>query len=85
MKAYPNELRNRVLEAYQNQESSMRKLAKRFKVPFHLVCQLIKRVRETGQVAPKPVGGGSYSAITAAGQKLIRPWLAQPSELTLSQ
>lgn len=56
MKVYPNELRNRVLEAYQNQEGSMRKLAARFKVSFHFVFQLIKRVRETGQVAPKPAG-----------------------------
>lgn len=85
MKVYPNELRQRVLEAYQNGEGSRRKLAKRFKVSFHLVFQLIKRFRETGQVAPKPAGGGNYSAITAEGQKLIRPLLAPQSDLTLSQ
>jgi transposase len=50
-----------------------------------LVFQLIKRFRETGQIAPKPAGGGNYSAITAEGQKLIRPLLAPPSDLTLSQ
>jgi transposase len=64
MKVYLQELRNRIFEAYQNQEGSMRELATRFKVSFHFVFQLIKRFRETGQVTPKPVGGGNYSALT---------------------
>jgi transposase len=85
MKAYPNELRQRVLEAYQKKAGSRRKLAKRLKVSGHFVGQLIKRFRETGQVAPKPAGGGNYSAITAEGQQLIRPRLAPPSNLTLFQ
>jgi transposase len=38
---YPNELRNRVLEAYQNREGSRRKLAARVKVSFHFVFELM--------------------------------------------
>jgi transposase len=49
------------------------------------VFQLVKRFLETGQVAPKPTGGGNYSAITAEGPKLIRQLLAQQADLTLSQ
>ena len=63
----------------------MRKLAARFKVSFHFVSQLIKRFRQTGRIDPKPAGGGNRSAIDKAGEKVLRQWLAERSDLTLSQ
>ena len=85
MKAYPTELRSRVLEAYQRGEGSMRQLAKRFKVSFQLVCQLLKRFRQTGRMVPQPAGGGNRSIIDPAGEKMLRRWLGEPSDLTLWQ
>jgi transposase len=85
MKAYPNELRIRVLEAYQRGEGSRRKLADRFQVSFQFVLQLIKRFRQTGRIDPKPAGGGNRRAIDAAGEKVLRQWLGEQSDLTLLQ
>jgi transposase len=85
MKAYPNELRSRVLEAYQRGEGAMRTLAARFKVSFHFVSQLIKRFRQTGRIDPKPAGGGNRSVIDKAGEKVLRQWLAERADLTLWQ
>jgi len=58
MKAYSNDLRKKIIEAYQRKEGSLRKLAKRFSVSFSFVWRLIKRFRKSGRVAPKPQGGG---------------------------
>lgn len=85
MKAYPTELRSRVLEAYQRGEGSMRQLAKRFKVSFQFVFQLLKRVRQTGRIDPQPAGGGNRSVIDQAGEKMLRQWLGEHSDLTLWQ
>jgi transposase len=85
MKAYPNELRIRILEAYQRGEGSRRTLADRFQVSFQFVLQLLKRFRQTGRIDPKPAGGGNRSAIDAAGEKVLRQWLGEPSDLTLLQ
>lgn len=58
MQAYSNDLRRKLIEAYQKKEGSLRKLAKRFAVSFSFVWRLIKRFRKSGRVAPKPHGGG---------------------------
>ena len=58
MKAYSNDFRRKIIEAYQKKEGSLRKLAKRFSVSFSFVWRLIKRFRKSGRVAPKPHGGG---------------------------
>ena len=57
MKAYSNDLRKKIIEAYQRKEGSLRKLAKRFSVSFSFVWRLVKRFRKSGSVAPKPHGG----------------------------
>ena len=58
MKAYSNDFRRKIIEAYQKKEGSLRKLAKRFAVSFSFVWRLIKHFRKSGRVAPKPHGGG---------------------------
>ena len=58
MKAYSNDLRKKIIEAYQKKEGSLRKLAKRFSVSFSFVWRLVKRFRKSGGVTPKPHGGG---------------------------
>jgi len=45
MKAYSIDLRQKIVEAYLNQEGSQRQLSERFKVSFHCVRTLLKRLR----------------------------------------
>jgi len=58
MKAYSNDWRKKIIEAYQKKEGSLRKLAQRCSVSFSFVWRLMKRFRKSGSVAPKPHGGG---------------------------
>ncbi len=63
MKAYSNDLRKKILEAYDKKEGSLRKLAKQFSVSFSFVWRLVKRFRKFGIVDPKPHGGGPKLAL----------------------
>ena len=58
MKSYSIDLRQKIIEAYQNQEGSQRKLAQRFKVSLSFIQNLLKRYRETGEIAPRQRGKG---------------------------
>ena len=50
MKAYSLDLRKKIIEAYLNQEGSIRKLAVRFKVAKSFIQTLIKRYKEEGSI-----------------------------------
>lgn len=85
MKPYSNDLRTRVIEAYENKEGSMRQLAKRFLVSLFFVWTLIKRYRETGKVDPKPHGGGNPSKIDEAGIEVLRSLVEEDSDATVEE
>src|ERR1700756_1505611 len=58
MKAYSDDLRIRIVQAYENGEGSQRQLARRFSVSLGFVQGLLKRYYGTGSIKPKPHGGG---------------------------
>ncbi len=54
MKAYSTDLRQKVVDAHNNEEGSQRQLAKRFSVSLSFVQSLLKRFRFCGTVEAKP-------------------------------
>lgn len=58
MKAYSQDLRARIVRSYLNKEGSQRQLAARYSVSLSFVRDLLRQVRETGELSPKPHGGG---------------------------
>lgn len=70
MKPYSIDLRQRVVEAYENGEGTQPQLAEAFGVSVSWVEKLLFRWRQTGSVSPKPHGGGRQANIT--GKKLDR-------------
>ena len=79
------DLREKIVEAYENQEGSMRKLAKRFKVSKNFVEELLKRVKQTGQVAPKPHGGGHPAGVKAQGETFLKELIENQPDLILKE
>ena len=53
MKAYSNDFRAKVLEAYQRGQGSQRDIAARFNVSLTFVRDLLKLFRETGSIQPR--------------------------------
>ncbi len=83
-KPYSIDLREKVVAAYQNNEGSMRRLAKRFKVSFSFVTNLLKQVKQTGQIAPKPHGGGHPQSVKTQGEMFLSELIENQPDLILS-
>lgn len=71
MGPYSLDLRQRIVDAYNNREGSVRELAERFAVCPNTVQNYLTRVRITGSLAPYPHSGG------------VPPKLEKPSELQI--
>ncbi len=84
-KPYSIDLRDKIVNAYQNGDGSIRKLAKRFKVSANFIWTLLKQVRQTGSVAPKPHGGGRSPAVNLRGQEFLKSLIKQQPDLTLEE
>jgi transposase len=69
---YSIDLRKRVINAYEAHESSQRQLSKRFQVSLSFVKSLISRYRKTGEISPKPHGGGAKAVIKQSQLKQVQ-------------
>jgi transposase len=85
MKAYSEDLRKKVLTAYQDEEVSMRQLAERFMVSLTFVFNLIKNFRQNGHIRPKPHGGGNTPAINEEGFGILAEIIKKKSDMTLKE
>lgn len=57
MKPYSLDLRKKIIETYEQETISQRKLAQRFRIATSVVTRLLKQYRETGQLEAKPQPG----------------------------
>lgn len=85
MNAYSSDLRERIAQAYDEGEGSQRALAARFRVSRTFVERLLRRRRETGNLAALPRSGGQRSALDAAALRLVARLVRQQNDLTLSE
>jgi transposase len=63
MKPYPIAFRQKIIQVYENENTSIRKLAQRFQVAKSFIQKLLKQYRETGSIEPLPQGGSPPSLI----------------------
>jgi transposase len=71
--------------AYENHEGSMRQLATRFRLSLSCGRDLLTRYRATGDVAPKPHGGGYPAKLGAAGLDTVQTLVQQDPDATLKE
>jgi transposase len=64
MKAYSSEFRQKIIETYQTRPISQRQLAEKFSVALSFIQKLLKQYRSTGDIAPRPHGGGVQLKLT---------------------
>lgn len=57
MKPYSVDFRQKVIEVYEQEDISIRKLAQRFKVAKSFIQKLLKQYRETGNIHSQVQGG----------------------------
>ena len=65
MRAYSEDLRERIIEALEAQDGSQAEIAARFAVSLSFVAKLWRRWRTTASCASQPHGGADVSAVCA--------------------
>jgi transposase len=82
-KAYSNDLRRKLLEAYDRGEGSLRVLAERFGVSSPYAWKISAQRKRTGQVERVEQRHGPESKVTEAVEEQLRSWVRQQPDLTL--
>ena len=69
MKPYSIDFRQKIIEVYEQENISIRKLAQRFQVAKSFIQKLLKQYRETGDINPRVQGG--HPPIKLQGEQLV--------------
>jgi transposase len=85
MKAYSLDLRKKFVEIYATEDISQRELARRFHVSLSFIEKLLKQWRETGDLAPKPHGGGHPPKLNADQRVLVQALVESNNDATLDE
>ena len=85
-KAYSDDLRRKLLEAHQQGEGSLKKLAGRFRVSESWARRISMTLGRTGRMERPPAGPrGPRSKFTPEVRKQLRDWIAKQADLTLKE
>jgi transposase len=85
MGPYSLDLRQRIVDAYDHREGSIRELAERFAVSPNTVQNYLIRVRATGSLAPCPHGGGVLPKLDKTTEPQIRALEEEKNDRTLTE
>ena len=85
MKAYSDDLRERVAAACQRPGQRQHAVAAQFGVSLSFVAKLLRRQRTSGTVAAKPWNGGPARCLDAAAQAQLVVWVGQQPDITLAE
>jgi transposase len=83
MKAYSVDLRQKVIDAYNQREGSQRQLAKRFRVSLTFIENLLKRYRTDGTVEPRGHGGGQVAKLSLEQEGVLTNLIQENNDAIL--
>src|SRR5947209_11346708 len=85
MRAYSNDLRERLVAAVERGEYSMRQIADLFSVSLSCLVRLLQHQRRTGSVQPKPHAGVPARKLDAAAEARLLELVREQPDATLSE
>ena len=85
MKAYPIELRERVLRAVEEGDHTRREIADAFGVTTRWIRKLVQQYRETDSIAPLPHAGGREEKFTPERLERLRALVDKKPTATLDE
>src|SRR3712207_5306569 len=85
MKAYSNDLRRKIVAAYERGQHSQREIALLFGVSPATVRDFVRRKREHGAPDALPHAGGARARINEAARNELRQLLASSPDATLEE
>jgi transposase len=85
MKAFSDDLRERVWRACHDEALSPSEAAEDFDVSRSFVCKLLRRYRDEGRLSAKPRGGNRPPALGATDLSALRRLVRQRPDATLAE
>ena len=85
MRAFSNDLRERIVAAVERGGYTLRQLAALFSVDVSVIVRLRQRKRQTGSIAPKPHRGGRCRKLDDATQGRLLELVRQQPDATLAE
>ncbi len=83
MKAYSVDLRQKIIDAHNQQDGSQRQLAKRFRVSLSFIENLLKRYRTDGTVEPRAHGGGRSAKLSPEQEAVLATLVEEDNDAIL--
>ena len=85
MKAYSLDLRQKIIDVYEQEKISQRQLARRFNVALSFIVKLLRQYRTTGNIAPKPFNGGVKLKLSPENLVVLAELIEQNNDATLNE
>ena len=85
MKAYSLDLRQKIVDTYEEGNLSQRQLAKHFRVALSFIEKLLKQRRETGSIAPKVRTGQTLTKLNAEELEVLKQMVETSNDATLEK
>lgn len=85
MRPYSLDLRQKIIEVYTKEKISGRQLSIRFKVALSFVQKLIKQYDNTGNIHPRPHGGGKKLKLTEEQLEVLGEIVSKNNDATLEE
>lgn len=85
MQAYSLDLRQRVVNAYEQGSGSIADIAHMFSVGQSFVKKMIRRWRSTGDLSPLPHGGGRAPGLTPGQLRLLQSKVRRQPDISLAE
>src|SRR4051812_15884304 len=85
MRAYSQDLRERILDTVQRGDGSLRQIAARFLVSVSFVTRLLQLHRSTGSLEPRPHGGGNPAVLTPEDLERLRELVREQPDARLDE
>ena len=83
MRAYSLDLRQKVIAAVERGDSTIEEVAAAFGVGLTFVKKMLRQHRETGDIRPRPHGGGRTPRLSDKHLKLLRREVARDPDKTI--
>jgi putative transposase len=84
-RAYSEDLRIRIVKAYEQGLGSIREIAQQFQVGKTFVSKLLQRWQEKGSVSPLPQGGGVKSKLESVHLEKLQKMVEEKNDITLAE
>jgi transposase len=85
MKAYSQDLRQRILDTVQGGDGTLGQIARRFLVSVSFITRLLQLHRSTGSLEPRPHGGGNPAVLSPEDLEQLRELVQKQPDATLEE